>query len=243
MSLDGGGAQGPTFSRVRTQTDPLAPTGPLHPHPWAGPEGLGCGRPPVPGHHQPPSLPSPRRRHLPRGGREGPGKGGLSAWPQWRGHSFPACPPPGGPERPSPRPGAGGRPREAPGQAARCVPSCAARSAFPGSGSRAGASSRQPGRARRAAAGPPPRLRPHQQSMRRGSPRTPLRLAQRRHQRGHRARPAAHGSWAPVGAAPFLPGGTGHLTRLPNESDGYPTPTPRAAGSKDQDPSCTPPAF
>lgn len=90
------------------------------------------------------------------------------------------------------------------------------------------------GRARRTAARPPPPLRPHQRSMRPGSPPAPLRLppaspgsppappgsppaplrpAQRQRLQGTAPAPPRTGSWAPVGVAPRLPrgeGGTGN---------------------------------
>lgn len=146
-----------------------------------------------------------------RGGRpQGTGKGRRVrvAAADIPPHDFPAGPP-GRPRAPRAAPRAGGQLRAAArGEAAGWVPSLSCPSAFPGSGESSRPDFPTAGRARRAAARPPPRLRLHQRSMRAGSP--PPSAAPGR--AGHRARPsAAQGPGLPSS----LPWWTGHLAGLP----------------------------
>lgn len=124
-------AAGAASSRVRTQT-PV-------PRPGSGPYT------PTPGQNRtwlrPGSRPRPARRHLPLGGREGRGRGAAP-----RGRRRPPEPrlPRGSPREVRSAQWRVARPTLSSARRPAASPASPGRSAFPGSGSRAGMSSRQP---------------------------------------------------------------------------------------------------
>lgn len=217
VSLGGGGARGVAFSRVRTQT-PLPLPVPCTPTPGQNRRDLAVARllsrattrPPSP--HPPAAPPSPGR---PRGpGEGGPLRVARAAWPR-----LPSVSPA---SQRVPLPEALRAPRRAQGRVGDPARPLARRPA---------ASPAVPPGARfqEAGAEPPefPTARPGAESSCRAAaaaastpainaPRLPSDSpppSQRRHQRGHRARPAAHGSWAPVGGS-LSPWGDGSLDPL-----------------------------